>query len=296
MSTIWFNGKLSPEEDIRISLLTHALHYGTSAFEGIRFYKTADNRAIFRLREHIERLLRSSAEIGMETGYTVEELVQATIQTVAAHNYESGYIRPLVWYGEGGLGIGVTNNKTNTAIIVLPWGKYLPKELVSIVTVPTRRPNPNAFNLNAKLGGMYINSVTAHRLAALQGYDEALLLTDSDEVAEGAGQNIFIVKNNTLITPKLGNILPGITRESVIKLAQDLSISVEEQVLTLDDIYTADECFFTGTATEITPIQTVDDHLINEKIGPITDQLKRKFISVVSGQDQSYSQWLTVVD
>jgi branched-chain amino acid aminotransferase len=295
MPSVWLNGQMLPQEEATISLSTHGLHYGTSAFEGIRFYRTESGRSIFRLREHLERLRYSSEVIQMDIPYSTDELVAATIETIKANEYESGYIRPLVFFGEGGLGIDTSKNEISVAIMVMPWGKYLPKDLVAIKTVSVRRPNPLAFDLSAKLGGMYINSVRAHQEAVMNGYDEALLLTDANEVAEGAGQNIFIVKDGVIATPPIGNILPGLTRDAVIAIARDNGYTVEEKVLTMKDLYGADECFFTGTATEITAVGKIDATTIRPHIGPVVKQLKELFSEIVQGRNATYEKWLTPV-
>lgn len=293
--TIWLNGKLVPQDQATVSVMSHGLHYGTSAFEGIRFYETESGRAVFRLREHLERLFYSSEVILMPIPYSIDEMIAATLETIKANDFPSGYIRPLVYVGEGGLGIDTSQNETGVAIIVMPWGKYLPKDMVAIKTVSIRRPNPSAFDLNAKLGGTYVNSVRAHQEAQQNGYDEALLLTDDNEVAEGAGQNIFMVKDGVIYTPPVGNILPGLTRDAIITMARDNGHAVEEKVLTMKDLYGADECFFTGTATEVTAIGKIDATTIRPHIGPVTKQLKELFSETTHGKVAKYSDWLTAV-
>ena len=297
MPKVWLNGKIVSEQRARVSIRAHALHYGTGVFEGIRFYDTKKGRAIFRLDDHVKRLRYSAAVIGVTNIPPPSAIRKAVTGILRVHPYRSGYIRPIIFFGESTLGLSTHGLKADFAVIVLPWKKYLAKISVSLKTARTRRFNPRAFNPNAKISGVYVNSITAHHEAEQAQCDEALLLGDSGEVAEGAGENIFIVKRGVLYTPPPGNILPGITRKTVFEIAKNFKIPAREKRLRLADLYHADECFLTGTATEVTPVGRIDGKLINRgHVGPITSQIRDRFQEIVHGRAPKYWHLLTFVD
>jgi branched-chain amino acid aminotransferase len=294
---LWYNGELTTEGKARVSLLTHALHYGSSVFEGIRFYETEHGRAVFRLDDHLKRLRYSAQQLGMRMPYTQKQLKQAVLDTVRANKAASGYIRPLLFYGTGSLGLSPTQLPVNAAVIVLPWGKYIEREAVEVMTATTERVSSASANTAAKIGGVYVNSILANNEAKQAGYDEALLLDRDGFVAEGAAENCFIAVNGTLKTPTAEHILPGITRATVMQLAHEHAIPTEETHLTIGDIYHADEFFFTGTAAEVTPVTAVDGTTIGDGLpGPITTQLLEQYQRVVTGAARGYKRWLTYVD
>lgn len=296
MNHIWLDGKLKPEHEATVSVMSHALHYGTAAFEGIRFYETQRGPAIFKLPEHLSRLSYSAGVLGMNVPYSEKELREAIIETVKKNGHKAGYIRPILFYGKSNLGVPTEGITVQTAIIVLPWGKYLPQDGIVLKTTSIRRFNNTAFDPNAKIGGVYVNSVLAHTQAHAAGADEALLLTDKDTIAEGSGENFFMVKDKVLLTPPLGNILPGITRDTIFTLAKERGLTIKEKELKLEDAYNADECFFTGTAAEVTPIRAIDDKTIGKDTpGPVTKQLGELYLRVVKGGEPRYQAWLTFI-
>ncbi len=296
MLKVWLNGKIVSEQRARVSIRAHALHYGTGVFEGIRFYDTEKGRAIFRLDDHIKRLRYSARAIGVQNIPTSATIQKGIIDILRAHTYRSGYIRPIIFFGESNLGLSTEGLKADFAVIVLPWKKYLAKTSISLKTAETRRFNPRAFDPNAKISGVYVNSITAHREAEKAGCDEALLLGDDGSVAEGAGENIFIIKRGVLYTPPRGNILPGITRKTVFEIARNFKIPVREKRLRLADLYRADECFLTGTATEVTPVGRIDGKLINRgRVGDSTSRISDRFQEIVNGRARSYWHLLTFV-
>lgn len=295
---IWMDGKLVDWDQANVHILTHTLHYGLGAFEGIRCYKCEDGRsAIFRLTEHTQRLLDSS-RIGMiEVPYTLEELNAATVETMKASGLKDGYIRPLVYLGAGSMGVFPKNNPVRVAIAVWAWGAYLGEEgLTNGIRVKVSsfcRTHVNAGMTKAKFAGNYINSILAKREVVASGYDEALLLDTEGYVSEGSGENIFIVKDGVLKTTPLTSVLKGITRDSVITIAADKGITVKEERFTRDELYTADEAFFTGTAAEVTPISEVDLRRIGSgKPGPVTKEIQKTFFDTVKGKDKKYEKWL----
>ena len=297
MPKVWLNGKIVPEARARVSIRTHALHYGTGVFEGIRFYDCGGKRAIFRLDDHLKRLRYSAAAIGVPNIPTLTAARKAITSALRAHPYQSGYIRPIIFFGESNIGLSTRGLKADFAVLVLPWKKYLAGAAVSLKTARTRRFNPSAFDVNAKISGVYVNSITAHREAEKAQCDEALLLGDSGEVAEGAGENIFIVKRGVLYTPPPGNILPGITRKTVFEIAKNYKITAREKRLRLADLYHADECFLTGTATEVTPVGSIDGKFINRgHVGAITSKIRDRFQEIVNGRAPKYWHLLTFVD
>lgn len=299
-SLIWFDGQLVPAAEAQISVLTHALHYGTSIFEGIRAYATPDEPAVFRLTEHSERMLESAKIIGMPVELTVEEINRAITETVKANKMESCYIRPLFWYGSDTLGIMPLKNKVHFMVAVMPWGAYLGDEAVrkgaALATSSWRRSTGDILPTKAKAGGNYINSVLAHQEAAANGFDEALLLDTNGFIAEGSGENIFLINDNVLYPIAHSVNLRGITRDSVIQIAKGLGYDVIPTMATRDEMYTADEAFMVGTAAEVTPIGSLDRRPIGSGgAGPISLKLREEYLAVVSGQRPEFSHWLTVV-
>lgn len=295
---IWMNGKLVAREDAKVSVLTHTLHYGVGVFEGIRCYKTDEGSAVFRLKEHIQRLLDSARIFMIDPGYTLDELCAATAETVKANNLEECYIRPIIYLGDGGLGIKIDEKyPVETAIAAWNWGAYLGEEGMSkgikVCTSSFNRFHVNSTATRSKTCGNYVSSVLAKREAIISGYDEALFLDTEGYVAEGSGENVFVVKNGKLITTPMTSILRGITRDSIMTLARDLGYEVIEQRFTKDDFYLADEAFFTGTAAEVTPISQLDGRKIGSGVrGEITAKLQAAFFDIVKGKNKKYSSWL----
>lgn len=297
---IWLNGKLVSWDEAKIHILTHTLHYGSGAFEGMRFYETENGSAIFRLKGHVERLVRSFSIFHSALPWTREEIERAIYSTVKANLPEckAGYIRPIIFHDYGIMGLKIKKETpVSMAIAVWPWGAYLGEQPIKVKITNIRRLSPKAFKADAKICGHYVNSILATTEACEAGFDEALMLDDKENIAEGSGENIFVVKNSKLITPPLkSQILPGITRASIIEVAKDLGYVVEERDINIDELKDADEAFFTGTAAEVHPIGQVDDKLIgDEKIGKITSKLKQAFSEIVAGKNEKYRDWLTYV-
>jgi len=293
---IWMDGKLVKWQDAKIHVLTHSLHYGSAVFEGIRAYKTEKGTAIFKLKEHVQRLFKSAAAFGMQVPFTEKQIFDAIVKTVKVNKLESGYIRPLIYFGYGKMGLGLKGAVVNVSISCWPWGKYLGEHAIRVKTSSFIRIHPKSSIMEAKISGHYANSILASEDIHKQGYDEALLLDFEGNVAEGPGENFFIVKNSKLITPKTGTILPGITRDAIIQIARDEGIKVEEKTLTLDEAYNADEAFFTGTAAEITFIDSLDDKKIGNGQRQVSEKLKKIFMDSVEGKNENYSGWLTIVN
>lgn len=295
---IWMNGKLVSKDDAKVSVLTHTLHYGVGVFEGIRAYKTENGTAVFRLNEHIQRLLDSARIFMIDPKYSHSELCQATVDTVKANNLEECYIRPIIYLGDGGLGIKIDNSyPVETAIAAWNWGAYLGQEGlekgIKVCTSSFNRFHVNSTATRSKTCGNYVPSVLAKREAVMSGYDEALFLDTEGYVAEGSGENVFVIKNGKIYTTPMTSILRGITRDSIMTIACDLGYEVIESRFTKDDFYLADEAFFTGTAAEVTPISQLDGRIIGSgKRGEITSKLQSMFFDIVKGKNQKYSQWL----
>ncbi len=294
---IWYDGKLVPWRDATTHVLTHTLHYGMGVFEGVRAYKTTSGTAIFRLKEHTDRLFNSAHIFKMNMPYDRETLMEAQLEVVRANKLESCYIRPIVFYGSEALGIAATALSTHVAVAAWPWGSYLGEEgMEKGIRVKTSSFTRHHVNINmcrAKSVGSYTNSILAHQEAAHDGYDEALLLDVDGYVAEGAGENIFIVKKGKLYTPDLTSCLEGITRDSILTMAKDLGIELIEKRITRDEAYCADEAFFTGTAAEVTPIRELDNRTIGSgSRGPITTKLQSMFFDIVGGKNSKYADWL----
>ena len=297
---IWMDGQFVDWRKANIHVLTHTLHYGMGIFEGVRCYETGSGSAIFRLKDHTQRLLNSAKIFQMNIGYSKEELMQAQLETVRRNKLKSCYIRPIVWIGSERLGIATNDNKIHMAIAAWPWGAYLGEEgLAKGIRVKTSsftRHHVNVSMVRAKASGYYINSILAHQEVCGMGYDEALLLDTEGYVSEGAGENLFIVKSGRLFTPDLASCLDGITRDSVMTIAKDFGIEIVEKRITRDEIYCADEAFFTGTAAEVTPIRELDDRSIGEgQRGPITEKIQACFFEAVSGRAPKYQSWLSPI-
>ncbi|RAS12320.1 branched-chain amino acid transaminase [Cupriavidus alkaliphilus] len=297
---IWMDGKLIEWRDAKIHVLTHTLHYGMGVFEGVRAYKTPEGTAIFRLKEHTRRLFNSAKIFQMAMPFDEATLEAATREVVRANNLESCYIRPIVWIGSEKLGVSAKGNTIHVAIAAWPWGAYLGDEGmergIRVKTSSFTRHHVNVSLVRAKASGYYINSILANQEATGLGYDEALLLDTDGYVSEGSGENVFIVRNGVIYTPDLASCLDGITRDATLTIARDLGIEVREKRITRDEMYCADEAFFTGTAAEVTPIRELDDRIIGEgRRGPVTKQIQDAFFAAVGGTDEKYKKWLTLV-
>jgi branched-chain amino acid aminotransferase len=297
---IWMDGKLIDWRDAKIHVLTHTLHYGMGVFEGVRAYKTGHGTAIFKLKEHTQRLFNSAKIFQMVIPFDQETIVQAQLDVVRENKLESCYLRPIVWIGSEKLGVSTKGNTIHVAIAAWPWGAYLGEEGLArgirVKTSSFTRHHVNVSMVRAKASGWYVNSILANQEATADGYDEALLLDVDGYVSEGAGENVFIVRNGKLYTPDLASCLDGITRDSIITLARDQGIEVIEKRITRDEMYCADEAFFTGTAAEVTPIRELDNRTIGAGArGPITEKLQAAFFSIVEGKNAKYAEWLTQV-
>ncbi len=295
---IWLDGKLVAWDDARVHVLTHTLHYGVGVFEGIRAYKTPGGSAIFRLREHLVRLYESAHIVLLEIPFPVEKLQEACLEVLRANRLAEGYLRPIAWFGSGAMGVGAVN-PVQVAVAAWPWGAYLGEEGmkrgIRAKIASFARMHVNVQMVKAKVTGQYVNSFLATREAAMLGYDEAILLDTEGYVAEGAGENLFLVKSGILHTPPLSSsVLGGITRDSVLRIARDLGIPVEQQRFTRDTLYVADELFMTGTAAEVTPVREVDGRRIGSGApGPVTKRIQETYLRAVRGEEPRYKEWLT---
>lgn len=297
---IWKDGKLIEWRSATVHVLTHSLHYGMSVFEGVRAYNTKQGTAIFRLREHTQRLLNSAKIFQMVVPYDIDTLMEAQKEVVRVNQMESCYIRPIIWIGSQKLGVSAKGNTIHVAIAAWPWGAYLGEDGITkgirVKTASFSRHHVNVSMVRAKASGYYINSILANQEATADGYDEALLLDTDGFVSEGSGENVFIVNKGKLYTPDLASCLDGITRDSVITMARDLGIDVIEKRITRDEVYCADEAFFSGTAAEITPIRELDNRPIGSgSRGPITEKLQALFFEIVAGNVPKYQHWLSPV-
>lgn len=297
---IWYDGKLVPWRDATTHVLTHSLHYGMGVFEGVRAYKTEQGTAIFRLKEHTERLFNSAHIFQMAMPFDPETLNEAQREVLRANNLESGYLRPLAFYGSEKLGVSPRGAKVHVVVAAWPWGAYLGEEGlergIRVKTSSFTRHHVNISMVRAKACGHYINSILANNEATTDGYDEAMLLDPEGYVAEGAGENLFIVKKGKLYTPDLTSCLEGITRATILSLAEEMGIQVLEKRITRDEVYAADEAFFTGTAAEVTPIRELDNRQIGiGRRGPITEKLQQKYFDVVYGRSAEHQGWLSYI-
>ncbi len=297
---IWYDGKMVNWRDATTHVLTHTLHYGMGVFEGVRAYKTDKGTAIFRLKEHTDRLFRSAHILGMKMPFSKEEMMEAQKAAVRENNLESAYMRPMAFYGAEAMGISAKTLSTHVIVAAWKWGAYMGQEAldngIRVKTSSFSRHHVNITMCKAKANGNYMNSILAHQEAAQDGYDEALLLDVDGFVAEGSGENIFIVRNGKLYTPDLTSALEGITRDTIVQLAAEIGLQVVEKRITRDEVYSADEAFFTGTAAEVTPIRELDRRDIGTgTAGPVTKQLQKMFFDVVTGKSAKHGDWLTLV-
>jgi branched-chain amino acid aminotransferase len=297
---IWYDGKMVPWREATTHVLTHSLHYGLAVFEGVRAYKTASGTAIFRLREHTARLFNSARIFMMQLPFTAEQLIEAQRQVVRANKLEQCYLRPIAFYGSEKMGVSPKGASVHVAVAAWPWGAYLGEDGlqkgIRVKTSSYARHHINVSMVRSKTAGHYVNSILANLEATRDGYDEALLLDTEGFVAEGAGENLFIVRDGQLIEPQLVSGLTGITRQTVIELARDLGLQVQSKPMTRDDVYLADEAFFTGTAAEITPIRELDGRTIGAgNRGPVTEKIQTLFFDAVNGRSPKYREWLTPV-
>jgi branched-chain amino acid aminotransferase len=296
---VWMNGALVEWERATVHVLSHALHYGTGVFEGIRCYETSRGPAVFRLRDHLTRMQRAGKTVLMEIPYSIDELTTAVHTLIRANGLKSCYIRPIVYRGFGEMGINPAANPIEVSIAVWPWGTYLGEDAlkngIRMTVSSWRRHDPNIIPPQAKVTGGYVNSALAKLEAVRSGYDEALMLNHAGYVAEGTGENVFIVVDGDLITPPLAaGPLPGVTRNSIIKIAADLGTPASERMLTRSDLYAAEEMFCVGTAAEVTPVNEIDGRVIG-KPGPVTLAIQQKYFEIVKGEDEKYFDWLDFV-
>ena len=298
---IWIDGKFVDWDAANVHILTHTLHYGLGVFEGIRCYLCADSRsAIFRLPEHVERLFNGAHAVLLNIPFSREEIIAAILETLRVNGQKAGYIRPLVFIGDGAMGLHPQNNPVRVAVVTWPWGAYLGEEgLAKGIRAKVSsyiRHHVNIMMTKTKTCGNYVNSILAKLEVTKDGYDEAIMLDTEGYICEASGENIFIVRHGRIKTPPLTSILPGITRDAVMTIARDLGLVVEEQRFSRDELYMADEAFFTGTAAEITPIREVDRRTIGKgEPGPVTKKLQEIFFQVVKGAKPEYQRWLTYV-
>jgi len=297
---IWFNGELVEWRSATTHVLTHTLHYGMGVFEGVRAYETPDGPAIFRLQDHTKRLFNSAKIVGMQLPFTEEQINRAHIDVVKANNLASCYFRPMAYYGSGKLGVAPKQDDVQVILAAWAWGAYLGEEGmrkgIRVRVSSFTRHHPNVTMIKAKANGNYMNSIMANTEATRDGYDEAILLDAQGYVAEGSGENIFTVRDGVLYTPALDVALDGITRRSVIAIASEMGLKVVEKRLTRDELYVADEVFFTGTAAEVTPIREIDGRQIGiGERGPITAEIQQRYFDIVQGKKPKYRDWLTYV-
>ena len=296
---IWFDGKMVPWRDARVHVLTHTLHYGLGVFEGVRAYQTSEGPAIFKLQEHTDRLFNSAKILNMTIPYTKEEVNQAQIASVRDNGLNSAYLRPMAFFGAEGMGLRADNLNTHLIVAAWEWGAYMGEENlkrgIKVRTSSYTRHHVNITMTRAKANGNYINSMLALQEAISGGADEALLLDPEGYVSEGSGENFFMVKNGIIYTPELTNCLDGITRATVMQLAQEFGYEVVAKRITRDEVYVADEAFFTGTAAEVTPIRELDGREIGAgSRGPVTERLQTAYFDIVHGRDAERMSWLTV--
>jgi branched-chain amino acid aminotransferase len=296
LEKIWMNGELTDWADAKIHVGSHGLHYGSGVFEGIRAYETTKGSAVFRLTDHLRRLENSAKLLYMDLPYSVDELKAACVELIGVNGRPECYLRPVAFYGYGELGVSAVGNPVDVVIMSWPWGAYLGEEGqktgIRAKVSSWKRVGPNVIPHVAKATGIYLNSMLAVMEANRAGYEEAILLTDDGFIADGSGENIFLVKNGTIFTPDLSaSILPGITRDTIIQIAQDLGHPVVEKPLIRTDLYLADEVFMCGTAAEVTPIREVDDHVVGPP-GPVTLEIQQNYLDTVRGNSERWAHWL----
>jgi branched-chain amino acid aminotransferase len=298
----WIDGELIPVREARISLLSHALHYGTGIFEGIRCYpQPGGGGGVFRLREHMDRLVLSGRVVGIDVPFESDELCVATLEVLKTNGMSAGYVRPLAWLGEGAMGVAGGDNPVHTAILAWEWGRYLGEkaleEGIRVAVTGHERPTANAAPVRAKVTGLYVASFMAKRVALAMGVSEALVLDRDGYLAEGSGENLFVVANGELVTPPDESpILHGITRATVVQLAEDLGIPVRFARIARGDLHGADEAFLTGTAAELTPIREVDGRALRTGRGPVTAELQAAFLDAVHGRGPRSTEWVTPLE
>jgi len=297
---IWLDGEMVPWQEAKVHVLTHTFHYGLGVFEGVRAYNTSQGAAIFRLQEHTDRLFRSAHILRMEMPFDKGTLSEAQRQVVRANGLDEAYIRPMCFLGSEGMGLRADNLKTHVMVAAWAWPSYMDPEAMNrgirVATSSYTRHHVNITMCKAKANGNYINSILALREALDAGFEEALLLDNEGYVAEGSGENVFLVRNGVLYTPELTSCLEGITRDSIIRIAEDQGLTVKEKRITRDEVYIADEAFFTGTAAEVVPIREVDNRTIGSGVrGPITETLQRIYLESVRGAQADYADWLAPV-
>ena len=299
--SIWLDGELVPWGEAKVHVLTHTFHYGLGVFEGVRAYETADQGAcIFRLKEHTDRLFRSAKILQMDMPFDKDTLNEAQREVVRVYNLKEGYIRPMCFLGSEGMGLRADNLKTHVMVAAWPWPSYMDPEArdrgIRVRTSSYTRHHVNITMCKAKANGNYINSILALREALDAGCEEALLLDNEGYVAEGSGENVFLVRDGTIYTPELTSCLEGITRDSIFRIAADLGYQVKERRITRDEVYIADEAFFTGTAAEVVPIRELDSRPIGSgSRGPLTEKLQSIYLDTVRGREAQYAEWLTPV-
>lgn len=297
---IWLDGKMVPWRDAKVHVLTHTLHYGMGVFEGVRAYETAQGAAIFRLQAHTDRLFNSAKIMNMQMPFSKEELNEAQRASVRENNLKSAYIRPMAFYGAEGMGLRADNLKVHVMVAAWTWGAYMGAENlekgIKVATSSFTRHHPNISMTKAKANGAYMNSMLALQEAIRHGSDEALLLDKEGYVSEGSGENFFMVRDGVIYTPLLTSALDGITRKTIMQLAEEMGVKVVERNITRDEVYICDEAFFTGTAAEVTPIRELDGRAIGAGTrGPITTALQAKYFALVQGKDADHADWRTLV-
>jgi len=297
---IWYDGKMVPWREATTHVLTHTLHYGMGVFEGVRAYETPQGPAIFRLQDHTDRLFRSGHILGMKLPYSKDEINAAQLAVVRDNGLKSGYLRPMAFFGPEAMGISAKTLSVHVIVAAWPWGAYMGAEALTqgirVKTSSFSRHHVNITMCKAKANGNYMNSILAHKEAEMDGYQEALLLDVDGFVAEGSGENFFLIRNGTLYTPDTTSALEGITRDTIIQLAGELGIPVIEKRITRDEVYCADEAFFTGTAAEVTPIRELDNRSIGSgSRGPITEKLQALYFACVQGRSTAHAGWLSPI-
>ncbi len=297
---IWMDGEFVDWEEANIHVLSHVIHYGTGVFEGIRAYEKNGNPAVFRLDDHIDRFINSAKIINMDLDYGKEEIIGIIDELIRKNDLTSCYIRPVAYRGYESLGVNPLENPVEMSIAVWPWGEYLGEGAlekgVEVQTSSWSRHHPNIFPTKAKASGNYLNSVLAKMEALENGYVESIMLTPEGYVAEGTGENLFLVRDEEIYTVPSAEVLEGITRDSIIQIAEDLGYDVNFTPITRDQIYISDEAFFTGTAAEVTPIREVDERKISDEKGPITDEIQKTYLEAVRGEKKEYDDWLYPVE